>query len=320
MQTSLELWENYNYGQYFPLTRKKLRVSPPLVSIIILNWNGWRDTLACVESCRQLTWPNFRIVVVENASSDGSEGFLRQHLKDVEIIQSGANLGFAGGCNVGIRRALEYGANYVWLLNNDAVAAPEALTALVETMERNQTAAIAGSKIYYHDDPRRIWSAGGAWRKGRLALRQRGANQLDRGQFEETCAVESVSGCSMLVRAAAIEKIGLMDEAYFLYWEDTEWCARAMKLGYQLLFVPGSQVWHKVSTSTRQSSFTQYYYFTRNGLSFLRGHDPLLLPIFALYNFLFGLRSLLVGNVRPMKGLGYGLVDFFRWKMGPLRS
>jgi len=174
--------------------------------------------------------------------------------------------------------------------------------------------------IYYQDDSRRIWSAGGAWRKGRLALHQRGGNQLDRGQFNVSCAVGSVSGCSMLVRASAVEIIGLMDEAYFLYWEDTEWCARFQSGGYKVIFVPGSQLWHKVSATTRQSSFTQYYYYTRNGFSFLRGYDPILLPVFALYNFLFGLRALFGGNVRPMKGFGCGLADFFRRRMGSLRG
>lgn len=289
----------------------------PFVFIIILNWNGWRDTLACVESCRKLTWPNFRVVVVDNDSTDGSEGHLRQHLQDVEIIQSGANLGFAGGNNIGIRHALALGADYVWLLNNDAEADSEALTMLVETMEREPSAGIAGSKIYYYNDPRRIWFAGGAWEKGWLRIRQRGANQLDMGQFDEVGEIGSVTGCSMLVRSATIREIGLMAEGYFLYWEDIEWCARAREKGYKVLFVPASQIWHKVSVSTGQGSFLQYYYSMRNGLLFLRQHDPFLLPAFALYNILFGIKSLLVGNVQPLQGVAYGIIDFVRGRLGP---
>ena len=293
--------------------------STPLVSIIILNWNGWRDTLACVESCHRLDWPNFNVVVVDNASSDGSEELLRQNLTDVEIIQSGANLGFAGGNNVGIRHALERGANYVWLLNNDAVADPQALTTLVETMGNHPDAAIAGSKIFYHEEPRKIWSAGGMWEKGRLHLRQRGANEMDQGQFEELSEVDSVSGCSMLVRSTVIEKIGLMDEEYFLYWEDSEWCARSRSRGYKVLFVPDSKVWHKVSVSTRQSSFLQYYYYTRNGFLFLRENDPLLFPLFGLYNLLFGFKSLLSGNMQPLQGLFRGGFDSLMGRKGPIR-
>jgi GT2 family glycosyltransferase len=290
------------------------------VFIIILNWNGWGDTLVCVESCRKLTWPNFLISVVDNGSTDGSEAYLRQKLKDVEIIQSGANLGFAGGNNVGIRHAINSGADYVWLLNNDAVAEPEALTRLVEAMEGRNDAGIAGSKIYYHDDPRRIWFAGGMWEKGRLRLRHRGANMMDEGQFDEMRELGSVSGCSMLVRSAAIRDMGMMEESYFLYWEDTEWCARAKAKGHKVLFVPASRVWHKVSSSAGKSSFSQYYYFSRNGFSFLREYGPLLMPLFAAYIMLFGLKCLASGNAQPLRGLARGFIDFVLGRKGPMQS
>ena len=304
----------YTPEEEYPVT------SVPSVAIIILNWNGWRDTLACVASCRKLTWPHSRIVVVDNASTDGSEAFLRKALGDVEIIQSGGNLGFAGGNNTGIRHALERGADYIWLLNNDAVADPQALTVLVEAMEGNQGIGIAGSKIFYHDEPLRIWFAGGMWEKGRLHWRQRGANQIDEGQFTEPGEIGSVSGCSMLVRSAAIAKIGLMDESFFLYWEDTEWCARACMGGYRVVLVPGSHVWHKVSSSTKKNCFAQYYYFTRNGFFFLRWYDPCLLPVFGFYTVLFGLKSLLTGNARPLQGLVRGCIDFMRRRRGPLAA
>jgi hypothetical protein len=290
----------------------------PQVFIIILNWNGWRDTLACVESCRKLTWPNFRIVVVDNASSDGSEENLHRQLPDVEIIQTGANLGFAGGNNVGVKLALTSGADYVWLLNNDTIADPGALTAMVEAMEREPAAGMAGSKIYFFDSPRLIWSTGGAWRRGRLSLRMRGAFQLDRGQFDKPGEVGSVSGCSMLVRSAVISEIGLMKEEYFLYWEDIEWCARAQEAGYKAIYVPGSLVWHRGSASTEDGSFLQFYYSTRNGFSFLRGHAPCLSPVFAFYCVMFVLKSLFAGNTRPLKGYVLGIADFVRGVTGPL--
>lgn len=293
----------------------------PSVAIIILNWNGWRDTLNCVSSCQKLSWPNYSILVVDNGSTDDSEKYLRQNLPaDVAIIQSGANLGFAGGNNHGIRRAIQGGAEYVWLLNNDTEVDPEALTCLVAAMENGPEVGIAGSKIYYFDNPRTIWFAGGMWRKGRLHWLQRGANQTDDGQFDQLTTVDAVSGCSMLVRSAAIHKIGLMDENFFLYWEDTEWCARAQKYDYQVVFVPQSRVWHKISVSTVQSSFSQYYYFTRNGFFFLRQYDLWMIPVFCLYNVLFGLKSLMTGNIQPLRGLAHGCTDFMRGRKGPVAS
>ena len=291
---------------------------PPLVYIIVLNWNGWQDTLNCVESCRALQWPNFRIVVVDNGSTDGSEEILRRHLADVEILQSGANLGFSGGNNVGIRHALEASADYVWLLNNDAEVAPEALSRLVEAMESDPTVAMSGSKIYLHHDRQRLNFAGGTWHKGRLRHCLLGANQLDRGQFDEQCEGRVLSGCSLLVSASAVREIGLMEESYFLYWEDTEWCVRAHRLWHKTLFVPQSHVWHKVSASTEKDSFAQHYYYTRNGFSFLWHYAPVWVPVFTIYNLLYSMKYLAGGKSQALKGFFFGLVGFLRGETGPI--
>jgi GT2 family glycosyltransferase len=289
---------------------------PPLVYIVILNWNGWQDTLACVASCRQLIWPEFRILVVDNGSTDDSETVLRERLAPGEFLQSGGNLGFAGGNNVGIRQALAAGAEYVWLLNNDTEVAPEALTELVSVLQATPAVGMATSKIYLYDEPRRLNFAGGLWEPGRLRRRLLGANELDRGQYDEPAERGSVSGCSLLVSARMIRDIGLMDEAYFLYWEDTDWCARAMQRGYAIRYAPQSHVWHKVSASTGQDSFAQHYYLFRNGLYFLRKYDPVRLPLFALYNLLFGLQSLLSGRLQAGNGLVKGLIDYRRGVRG----
>lgn len=291
--------------------------SSPSVAIIILNWNNWSDTLTCVESCRRLTWPNVRMVIVDNGSTDGSAEILTERCPDVDIIRTGANLGFAGGNNIGIRQVMAWGAEYVWLLNNDAEADPKALTMLVKAMEADPAAAVAGSKVYYLDDPERIWCAGGMWRKGRLRLRQRGARQLDNGQFDTLCTVGSVSGCSMLLRTTALRDIGLLDEGYFLYWEDTDWCARAGRHGYKVLYVPASRVWHKVSATVAARSHLQYYYNTRNGLIFCKRHDWASLPVFLLYVAADVGVGLLRGNRNMLRGALEGVADFLRGCRGP---
>jgi GT2 family glycosyltransferase len=289
------------------------------VIIIILNWNNWRDTIACVESCQKLTYSNHRIVLIDNGSTDGSEKILTERFPYIEIIQTGSNLGFAGGNNVGIRHAIEGGADYVWLLNNDAVVDPLALTALVDALENDPHATIAGSKIFYHDEPRKIWFAGGTWSKGRLRLRQRGASHQDEGQFDKLCAVGSVSGCSLLISAKAINKIGLMDEDYFLYWEDTDWCARASNSGYTILFVPASQVWHKISKTVKAHSELQYYYVTRNGIRFCCRHDLLSLPVFLCYVTIDVLCGCLRGNFVKLSGYSRGIIDFLGGKSGQIQ-
>lgn len=288
----------------------------PSVAIIVLNWNNWQDTLACVAACRKLEWQNFRILVVDNHSTDGSEERLREHFPTLDIIRTGANLGFAGGNNIGIRRTLDLKADYVWLLNNDATPAPKALAPLVHALQNNPSAACSASKIYYQDDPQRIWFAGGAWSKGYLRLRQQGANQLDRGQFNEEREIGSVSGCSMLIPADKIRDVGMLDERYFLYWEDTDWSAKAQKLGYQLLFVPGSHVWHKVSATIAPRSFLQYYYYTRNGLLFCREHDLSVIPWFLSYLIVDVVVGLVTGNNSMLRGFIIGCADFLRGRFG----
>ncbi len=289
---------------------------PPLAGIIIVNWNNWHDTLACVESCKKLVWPNFLIIIVDNGSTDGSENLLGQHCPDVDLLQAGSNLGFAGGNNIGIRHALSLGADFIWLLNNDTIVDPYALSALIEALETNPVASIAGSKILRHDPPDIIWSAGGSWSKGRLKLRERGQRCLDDGRYDEMIPIGSVSGCSLMVRSRDLHELGLMNESYFLYWEDTDWCARAQKLGHSVLFVPRSKVWHKISSTVTAHSELQYYYFTRNGCSFCLQHDMLSLPLFLIYVTTDVFYRRLRGNRMLLKGYQKGIIDFFRGHMG----
>jgi len=229
-------------------------------------------------------------------------------------MQTGENLGFAGGNNLGINHAMEYGADYIWLLNNDAIADSEALSEMVKALEHDPAAAMAGSKIYYYDSPDTIWYAGGGWEKGRLRVRQRGAGKVDKGQYDTAGPVDSLSGCSLLARVAALKKIGLLDTGYFLYWEDTEWCARARELGFRVLFVPSSRVWHKISGSVGNLSAIQYYYHIRNGFYFLHRFDRQSLPRFVLFSLTFAAVSVLKGNVQVVQGMARGYLDYLRGK------
>jgi len=241
------------------------------VTIIVLNWNGGQDTLDCVQSLAGLDYPRFDILVVDNGSTDGSVAAIREGFPRVTLLETGENLGYAGGNNVGLRWTLDHGADYALLLNNDTVVAPDFLRLLVEAAEADPSIGIAGPTIYYYDQPRVIWSAGGSidWRRGRTSMV--GLDELDRGQFGEAPReVDFVTGCALLVKAVVVERIGLLDERFFAYYEETEWCVRATGAGSKIVHVPQAHIWHKISPEARADSLSVHYYMTRNRLLFLR--------------------------------------------------
>ncbi len=286
------------------------------VYVIILNWNNWKDTIECVESCLKLTYSNFRILIVDNGSTDNSESILRRRFPGMECIQTGSNLGFAGGNNVGICHALEKGADYVWLLNNDTIIDPDSLSELIRAAKRDERVGIVGSKIYYYDEPNKIWFAGGIWDKSRSFTTHRGMGEEDAGQFDEVCAVGFITGCSLLAKASMIREIGTMSEDYFLYWEDVDWNARAARHNWKILFVPGSRVWHKVSSSITDRSRLQSYYFMRGGLLFFQRHAPRQLVIFLLRVMSFAVSRYRAGQSAVVQGYLKGTGDFLLRRFG----
>jgi GT2 family glycosyltransferase len=242
------------------------------VFIVILNWNGWQDTAACVESCLASDYPGYRIIVVDNGSTDDSVSHLKQKFPDLDIIENDANLGFGGGNNVGIGQALASGADYIWLLNNDTLVAPDSLSKLVYLAEGNAAIGMVGSKIFYYGHPQKIWYAGAYWTADGGNISYRGYDQEDAGLYDEPCEVDFITGCSMLAKAALIRQIGLMPEEFFLYWEDSSWSRTAVEHGWKLYYEPESRVWHKVSASVGDRSALQWYYYTRNHCLFVERH------------------------------------------------
>ncbi|KNZ70049.1 N-acetylglucosaminyl-diphospho-decaprenol L-rhamnosyltransferase [Thermincola ferriacetica] len=289
------------------------------VYIIVLNWNGWQDTVECVESCQKLTYPNFRILIVDNGSSDGSEAILRNRFPDIEFIQTGANLGYAGGNNIGIRYALAHGADYIWLLNNDTTVTPDALTALVDVAEKNPQVGIGGSKIYFYNKPKTLWFAGGHIDFHSGETLHMGMGDLDTGQFDYRREVDYITGCSLLARRNLIETIGLMDEEYFLYFEETAWCVKASLAGYKVVFVPESVIYHKESGSTGARSPLFYYYMTRNRLYFLKNFGRKVKWLKRFYSDFRGIAQFIKNDPcwgQKTRAITQGYLDFFRGRMG----
>ncbi len=241
----------------------------PLVYISVLNWNGLHDTIECLDSLNKLDYPNCKLVVVDNGSTDGSTDIISKNYPKVHLIQNKENLGFAKGNNVGIRHALENNADYVWLLNNDTVVEQDTLLNMVTEAEKDPLTGIIGSKIYYFNSTKKILFAGAMINWSRAISNHIGLNETDVGQYDYVKEIDRVSGCSMLVKREVCNSVGLLDENFFLYVEEVDWCVRARKVGFKCLFVPSSVVYHKASASipligTWSKVFN--YYNTRNFL------------------------------------------------------
>src|SRR5262245_5163030 len=223
----------------------------PSISIIVLNWNGRDLTLDCLRSLEAVTTPNVRTIVVDNASSDGSSDAVRQRYGTrTTLIENAHNLGFAAGNNVGIRRALDDGADFILLLNNDTVVAPDFVEFLLKPMLTTPDIGITAPKIYYAEPKNQIWFAGGELSMWRGIARHTGIRETDRGQYDTEHDIDYASGCAFLIRRAVLEKIGDLDPGYGAYFEDADFCMRARRAGYRIRYIPAAHVWHRISAST----------------------------------------------------------------------
>jgi hypothetical protein len=242
----------------------------PSVSIIVLNHNSREDTLDCFRSLQHLTYPRATIILVDNGSTDGTAEIVRKQYPLVKVIETGQNFGFTGGNNIGIEQALKNGADYIMLLNNDTIVAPDMIDVMIKAMQADPSIAITGPTIYYYDQPEIVWSAGGSidWKRGVTTML--GIGEEDKGQFgQNPRAVDFVTGCALLARRDVWEQAGLLADEFFMYYEETEWCVRASRAGFKIAHVPAAMMWHKISLEARETSPHTVYYMTRNRLLFL---------------------------------------------------
>ncbi|HVC35768.1 MAG TPA: glycosyltransferase family 2 protein [Chloroflexota bacterium] len=250
----------------------------PRVGIIVLNWNRLDETIACLESVETLEYPAYEVVVVDNGSTDGSPATIRQRFPAVPLIENRRNLGFAAGNNVGIARLMERGVDYLFLLNNDTEVAADLLRILVDAGERDARVGMLGPTIYYQDPAHVIWSAGGTVDRYGVS-RHLHADQSEAVVSESGQRVDYVTGCAILVKRAVVEAVGVLDERFFMYFEETEWCARARAAGFHVAHVPAARLWHKIMPTSRTYSRTYLYLMARNRLLYLRcrGASPLVI-------------------------------------------
>ena len=246
----------------------------PHVVIVVLNWNNAPDTLACLDSLQRLDDAERSILVVDNGSTDDSVQRIRERHPNLTLIETGQNLGYAGGNNVGIRHALAQGADYVCILNNDVVVDIGFLKPLVTCLAQEGDVGIACPTIADMSTPERIWALGASmlWRSGAPTRLFDGiciSSVADMPAFD----VDIAPGTAMLIKTEVFERVGLLDEAFFLYYEEMDWCLQVRKQGYRICAVPSAIVWHKVSATLGASSPVVDYYMCRNGFRFLARNE-----------------------------------------------
>ncbi len=280
----------------------------PCVAVIVLSWNRVADTLDCVASVARQTYPNFKTIVVDNGSTDGSVAAIRAAFPNTTLLANPTNLGFGEGNNVGLRYALAQGVDHVLLLNNDTVVDPALIDELVKVIESDSRIGATGAKILYQASPGRLWSAGGVINFTEGVARLRGYRQLDRGQFDRVEEVDCVPACAMLICRQALEQVGLFDPVFSpAYLEDSDWCMRARRGGYRIVYVPSAKVWHKVSMSGGgEYNLRERYLIGYNSVQFMRRYATL---VGWLKYFVFAVLSLpALYVVRVFQGRGRGVL------------
>jgi GT2 family glycosyltransferase len=263
------------------------------LTVVVLNWNGLADTralLATLAASRAPVGWDVSVMVVDNGSTDGSVPALRAEFPHVDVLALPENRRFAGGNNAGIARALEHGADAILLLNNDTEADPGMIEHLVLALEQDETAGAAAPLIYFGAPSREIWYAGGRCVPALGFAAHRGLRETDHGRYRAVERTGYLTGCALLAPRAAWEKVGMLDERYFIYAEDADWCLRAKAAGFALLFVPTARLWHKVSASSGAASPWKIYQRARANLTLFARHTHGMervtwLPAFLLQQF-----------------------------------
>jgi GT2 family glycosyltransferase len=257
----------------------------PKVVVILLNWNNAHFTAPCIRSLQKSDYPNMQILVVDNGSKDGSPELLQNDFPEATLIRNSENLGFAAGNNVGIHAALETGAKYVLILNNDTEVDPGLVRELVSVCEKDDSIGISTAKMYFMNPSNVIWFAGSTVNLWTGTFRHIGCGEVDHGQFDAVTEPGFATGCCFLIRTDLLKKLGGFEESFFIYAEDLDLSVRCRKAGYRIVLNPRAKLWHKESgtmaKNTRdghraKTTPLQHYLIARNGIFVVRRNASLI--------------------------------------------
>jgi len=241
----------------------------PRVHIVLVHWNSWGETSTCLYSLQSLRYENRKVIVVDNGSVDDSVSRIRETFPWVDVMLAGKNLGFPSGCNLGIRRALSEGTDYVWLLNNDATVDPQALDALVNKAESDSQIGVVGSAIYCMEEPTQLQAWGGGYINFWMGTGRHFLKPVSDRR------IQYITGASMLIPARVLEGVGLLDEGIFLYWDDPEYCWRVRAAGWRLAVAGDSKVWHKGMSAYGKKNPRSETFYNASAVHFFALNSPL---------------------------------------------
>jgi len=247
----------------------------PKVVIVIPTWNRCDDVVLCIESLHQSSYRNVLVVIVDNASRDDTVAVLGQRFSGLNIIRNVTNRGYAGGSNVGIQWALDNGADYILILNNDTKVTPNLIPELVRIAESDPLIGVVGCRNLLMEEQDRLWGAYGVLTYGPFVVRVKGRNTLDGPNWRVVRDVDWVIGNGWLLRRAAVERIGFLDDDFFAYNEDVDWCVRARRAGYRIVYAGTTAILHKGGKSldrTRGQGRLVFYLVGRSSILFIRKH------------------------------------------------
>lgn len=296
--------------------------------IVVLNWNSREMTEQCLQSLLAMEGSSFEILVVDNGSRDGSVEYLRNRFPQIQVIANGRNLGFAAGCNVGIRQGLAEDADFILLVNNDTIIDPSLLSELLAEAQRSPKAGILSPKIYYYDPNDAIWWVGGTYSCWTGLARHIDLRKKDSGKYDTPRDLDWATGCVMLLRGEALRAAGMFDEQFFGNGEDLDLSLRMRQLGYVVRYVPAARVWHREGIDYKKNvgEYVRSFTLIRNLLWVMHKHAKpyqwlTFWPIFAGYYLpKMALRFALRGDFRSCWAMAQGVMAFGEMVLHPDRS
>lgn len=259
----------------------------PRVTAIVLCFNGIDLTLECLASLLCQDYPMLDVIVVDNNSQDCTVETVSSKYPQVQVLAAHENLGYASGNNLGMQTAIDRGCDLFFLVNNDTRVSPDCVSNLVKAIENNPSAGAVGPMVYTFEGLRRISSAGGKfdWRYANAF--NVGAGEIDIGQYPAR-PVDFINGCGLMVTHTAVDRAGMLDPKYFMYWEEIDWCMRIQQAGFKILFEPRAHMQHKATLQDNDQSPTTIYYITRNRLLFFSRYTKFPSKPVTLYSALHG--------------------------------